>query len=350
MNYAEIERRIYKDYRNTLKRTQSGETMYGGNWERIQNDYYMIYLDYFNNLLLNLITYKNGDDEVPITLDVRFLEYCLRMFGFARIGGNSENVFVVGPNDNAAEPYAGAYGWLMDKTEVNVKALNTTLKQINRLNYQDLSEGYVTLSNKYSWYLAGVGSQFTDFQLIERVAKTLALIKATQVRNIEQFKTPYVGYTSNKNLTAKNIWNNVNAGIPFIEVDDDIGDINRIFNIANLNVQDHLASLKDQFNNEMNEMYTILGINVSGVDKKERLLKNEINANSQVTEASGNIYLDARNAPLDLFNKVTGLKLQAIYNQDSVQELVKLQDNINASIDGRPDPVPESAYNDNVDK
>ena len=52
------------------------------------------------------------------------------------------------------------------------------------------------------------------------------------------------------------------------------------------------------------ELLTMLGINNVGVDKKERLVSNEANSNSQLIEASGNIYLDARNNELALINKV----------------------------------------------
>lgn len=329
MNYAEIERRIYKRHRNMIKKTQSQETLYGGNWDKIQNDYYSIYIDYFQNLLLNLITYKNGDDELPITFDTRFLEYCLRTYGYARVGGDSNNIFVLNPGVNSLDPVTGAFGNLIDNEDIKIDALNTKLKQITRTNVLEKTDGYVTLTNKYNWYFGGLSTTFTDNQLIERVAKTLALIKATQVRNIEQFKTPYVGYSKNKNLTVKNILTDVMAGMPLIELDEEVADLNSIFNIANLNVTDHLASLKDQFNNEMNELLTILGINVSGIDKKERLLKNEVNANSQLIEASGNIYLDARNNPLELLNKATGFNLKAVFNQESVNELVKLQDSVN---------------------
>ena len=74
----------------------------------------------------------------------------------------------------------------------------------------------------------------------------------------------------------------------------------------------------------MSEMLTMLGINNVGVDKKERLLANEVDANSQLIEASGNIYLDARNNQLQMLNYVLGTNIKAKFNQDAYNALVSL--------------------------
>lgn len=321
-----IEKRIYKINRNSM-RSNNSEVMYGGNFDRVQNEYYRIYLDYLNNLLLNLISYENA----PLTFDSRFAEYCLRMWGYCRIGGTDKDNIFVFDGKNGQLPNTGKFGGLIDDTSLLLPGSidDKRVKQINRSNFKQIGvPGYVTLSNKYSWYVGGFALGFNDFDLIDRVAKTLALIKATQVFNLNQLKTPYVGYTTNKNLTAKNIWNNINAGIPFIELDESVGDISRVFGIANLNVQDHLQSLKDQFNNELSEFLTIVGINTIGIDKKERLVQNEANANAQLTEASANIYLEARNNQLELLNYRLGSNIKAVLNQDAAKELLSLKNNV----------------------
>ena len=56
MDLSNVERRIYKNYRNSFKNTNSQEVMYGSNFDQVQNEYYAIYFDYLNNLLLNLIS------------------------------------------------------------------------------------------------------------------------------------------------------------------------------------------------------------------------------------------------------------------------------------------------------
>lgn len=69
----------------------------------------------------------------------------------------------------------------------------------------------------------------------------------------------------------------------------------------------------------------MLGINTVGIDKKERLVAMEAAANAQLTEASANVYLQARNQQLEILNAVLGTHITAAFNQQAFQQLVKLQ-------------------------
>lgn len=339
-----IERNAYKNIRKAAGKASPYEKMnelrsggsateahFGNKFQEVQEQYYNIYRDYYYNLLLNLITWEN----VPITLDVKFAEFLLRNYGYCRIAGTDKNnIYVVDYDNNAlATPSLGAIGWLHDtQNNEEIKKLDgsgETLKQILRTNVLKIAEskakeGYILMSNKYNGYL-GMLTNFSDFSLLDRVCKTLSLIKATQITNIQQMKTPYVGYTRNKNLTAKNIFEDVIEGVPFIELDEDIGDLNSLFGVANLNIPNYLPALKTQFNNEVDEFLTMIGINALGIDKKERLVTNEANSNAQLTEASANIYLDARNSQLELLNKVLGTNIYARLNQESAKQLIMLR-------------------------
>ena len=324
MEINNIERRLYKNFRNTHpSSSQTSQSLYGSNFEAVEQAYIDIYEAYLNNLLVNLITYKNA----PITFDGRFCEWCLRQFGFCRVGGiDKENIFVL--EDNGAQnklPGLGMFGYLVDQAQIaNPFKKGETLCQITRFNVNDAKDGFVTLANKYNYYFGGFGSTFSDVQLVHRTALTLAHIKATELFNIDQMKIPFIGFSKNKNLTAANVWEGINAGLPFVNVDEDAGDLNNIIKMADLNIPNFLPDLKDQWNNELSEMLTMLGINNVGVDKKERLVKSEVDANSQLIEASGNIYLDARNEQLALINHVFGTNIKAEFNQEAYTELVQL--------------------------
>lgn len=327
MEINNIERRLYKNYRNHPNSSETSQSLYGSNFEQVEQQYIAIYESYFNNLLINLITYKNA----PITFDGRFCEWCLRKFGFCRIGGtDKDNIFVL-ENGNDALPDAGMFGHLMDKATIqnpfNSDDELDKLQQINRFNLKkmkDKQEGYVTLSNKYNYYFANFGTVGTDFALTQRTAYTLAHIKATEVFNMNQMKVPFVAFTKDKNLTAQNIWEGINAGLPLVVIDKELGDLDSVIKVADLNIPNFLPELKDQWNNELSEMLTMLGINNVGVDKKERLVKSEVDANSQLIEASGNIYLDARNNQLALINEVFGTNIKAVFNQEAYMQLVQL--------------------------
>lgn len=323
-----MERRVMKLARRGSNKTDTFTSRYGGNFEIVEREYYNIYYDYLVNLIINLIKYKNA----PLTLDGRFLEYNLRCFGYCRVGGtDKENVFVLKNNKQPSNFDTTQLGFLADATSVKNPFNPVEFEELNhieRTNFQELDKGYITISNKFSYYLSGVASMFTDFKLIDRTAMTLAKIKATEVFNLNQMKVPYVVFTKNKNLTGVNIWEEINQGLPVIEVDAEASrNINEFIQVANLNVPNFLPVLKDAWNNEIDEMLTMLGINNVGVDKKERLVANEANSNSQLIEASGNIYLEARNEQLELLNRVLGTQIHAEFNQESYQALVSLKNN-----------------------
>lgn len=331
MRIDKVERRLYKMHRNETRK-DTDEILYGDNFATMEQDYYNIYVDYFTNLVLNLITYENAPD----TLDERFLEFNLRYYGYARVGGvDKDNVFVLGQNQNG-EYGLNALGSLIDQSTIpNPFAVDDSTQELpylTRMNYQDKNDGYVTICNKYNYYMAGLMTTFTDMQLVDRVSKSLAKIKASEMRNIDLMKQQFIGLTKNKNLTANQVFQQIQEGKSFIGVDSDLGDITSILDVTDFNIQDYLPSLKTAWNNEVSELLTMLGIDTVGVDKKERLVAMEAAANAQLTEASANVYLQARNQQLEILNHVLGTKIEATFNQQAFQQLVKLQDAQNAGV------------------
>lgn len=329
MRIDKVERRLYKMHRNETRK-DTDEILYGDNFATMEQDYYNIYVDYFTNLVLNLITYENAPD----TLDERFLEFNLRYYGYARVGGvDKDNVFVLGQNQNG-EYGLNALGSLIDQSTIpnpfSVDDSTKDLSYLTRMNYQDKNDGYVTICNKYNYYMAGLMTTFTDMQLVDRVSKSLAKIKASEMRNIDLMKQQFIGLTKNKNLTANQVFQQIQEGKSFIGIDSDLGDITSILDVTDFNIQDYLPSLKTAWNNEVSELLTMLGIDTVGVDKKERLVAQEAAANAQLTEASANVYLQARNQQLEILNHVLGTKIEATFNQQAFQQLVKLQDAQNA--------------------
>lgn len=358
MELNEVEKMAYAQKRNFINKSQAKnsqfiregtnyrENRFGNKYAQIEQEYTMIYRDYFYNLLLNLITYENA----PTTFDEKFCEYLLRTTGYCRIAGTDPlNVYVVDyANKAVATPSIANIGYLYDTdTNVAVKTLDGTgkdLKQITRLNFMDVmkkqGKGYVLLTNKFNGYLQGL-SNWNDFKLADRVAKTLGTIKATQTYNLLQMKTPYVTYGTKGDLTGKNLYEEIVEGIPLIEVEESVGDVKQRIGTIDLNIPNYLPSLKDVFNNEFDEFLTMVGINSVGIDKKERLVANEANSNAQLIEASANIYLDARNSQLELLNAVLGTNIRAVLNQESAKQLLQLRNEVNQSLE--PEDTMESS-------
>lgn len=324
----------YRMQRNLAKKlkTDTGEGSLGDNFDQVENEYYLIYLDYLENLIINLITYEN----VPVTFNQRWLEYCLRYYGYCRIGfTDAEHIFVAGETEDNGEFGFGKLdvnnlGYLSGQRFIdNPYIPDDKLPLINRIDaHMGINKGYVAIANKFAYFGGALITNYTDFLMIDRVAKTLAKIKATEMNNVEFMKMQYLGLTNNKNLTARNIFNQINNGALFIQVDQDLGDLDNVLKVNNFNVQDFLPTLNAQFNKEFQELLTVLGINTVGIDKKERLVTAEADSNAQLTEASANVYIDARQEQIDVINECLGTNINVTFNQEAYEQLVQLNQNI----------------------
>lgn len=315
-----IEHRIFRQSQKNMKSDKVNFEPFMS----IYQNYYNIYSDYLTNLLINLIQYKNA----PTTLNQQGLEYMLREFGYANIVAvDKENIFVEGigydyPGVNV--PLGSVIGGVSgtdDTSPVNSLLHGKSAKVLTRMNSEDVKPPvYVTMANKFSFYM---GTQVSDTDLIDRTAMTLAEIKASIIANIRQQKTPFIGFTKDANLTSKRIWKNLQDGAPFIQVDSDVfaDDIKKVITTMPVQTPNLAPTLQDSWNNTLNEFLSMVGINNANIDKKERLVASETEANDAQVDSSLNIYIKARQSQLDLLNDCLGTNIKAEVNKGSIEEL-----------------------------
>ena len=314
----------HRIYREDAKRRKKGDFL-GDDFREIYDEYFNIYTDYLNNLLINLISYKNA----PKSLSQQGLEYMLRTFGYANLTAvDAENIYVQGigyDNPGVNIPLGsliGGFGVAKTDDSYITKILQEKEPQVvTRLNMDIIKPPiYVTISNKFSFY---TGQQASDVNLVDRTASTLAEIKASIIANIRQQKTPFVGFTKDGNLTSKVVWQELQSGKPFIQIDssqfDD--DIRKVITTMPVQTPNLAPTLQDSWNSAMSEFLTLVGINNSNIDKKERLVASEADANDEQISYSMRVYLSARNQQLDLLNRVLGTSIKAVLNQGAVEQL-----------------------------
>lgn len=304
-------------FRDSAKGKQKQDGLLGSNFQGTYQEYYIIYRDWLYNLLLNVIKYEN----IPETFNPQGLEYMLRTYGYAVIAASdADNIFVSGfTGDNVGTNTFGNIIGQFDDTNI-MALLGDKPTQLTRVNVGKVSGPvYIGLANKFSYFVGG--SSTADLDLIDRAAQTMAEIKANEILNMRQMKTPFFGFTKNKNLTNLNVWRKIAAGEPFIQIDSEIDDISDVISTIPLNVPSYLAQFKDQWDNELNELLSQLGINNLTSDKKERLVVDEVNANNQLISISLQIYLDARNNQLALLNKQLGTEIKAVPNDEIVTQI-----------------------------
>ena len=111
----------------------------------------------------------------------------------------------------------------------------------------------------------------------------LAETESTMRANLRQQKFPYiVATTKNHELTHKNIMNKLESGEPNIFVDEELTRGNGNVGISTLKtdapfILDKLQLFK---NDTVCELLTFLGFNNTNINKKERLLVDEVNVNN----------------------------------------------------------------------
>ena len=313
----------HRIYRENAKKAKKHEFL-ADDFREIYTEYYNIYYDYLTNLVINLIHYKNA----PKTLSQQSLEYLLRTFGYANLTAiDSEHIFVQGVNADTVGvnlPLGSLIGGTSATDSNFVNDLLDTKKvfALTRLNLDGANPPVqLTISNKYSFYF---GQQAADTDLIERTARTLAEIKASILENIRQQKTPFIGFSKDGSLSSKIIWQKLAEGKPFIQIDSDQfdDDIRKVITTMPVQTPNLAPTLQDSWNSAMSEFLTLVGINNSNIDKKERLVASEATANDAQVSYSMRIYLNARNEQIDLLNKVLGTEIKAEVNESGVQELM----------------------------
>lgn len=131
--------------------------------------------------------------------------------------------------------------------------------------------------------------------------------------NMEQQRFPYlfIGETSQQ-LTLKNIYNDIEEGKVAVFADKNI-QTNEI-KCLNVNVPYVCDKLTDLKSNIINEYLTLLGIENTNMNKRERMVADEVNGNYGVLEISRNMRLTPRQQAVKKINEMFGLNISVKFN------------------------------------
>ena len=107
-------------------------------------------------------------------------------------------------------------------------------------------------------------------------------------------------------MSLKTMYEKYSDGDDVIPVDTDIMDINESMEALDLHVPMYLDGLANQWERARNNGLTIIGMNNTGVEKQERLLVGEVNANNENINVNSQSTLNAINDGLKDFNNIFG--------------------------------------------
>lgn len=144
--------------------------------------------------------------------------------------------------------------------------------------------------------------------------------------NIKACKTPVVFACDDKDLlTFKRIFQQVDGNTPAIYADRGLNlDSIQVFKTG---VQFMGIELQDYANAVENKLLTFLGVNNTPVDKKERLITDEAQANNQLIESFSELQLEARQRAAKAINEMYGLNVTVKRRESAVEKPVEGGDN-----------------------
>jgi hypothetical protein len=254
------------------------------------------YIQYYNRLMelsISMFEWKN----LPESIDSRFLELILFSDGMS--------VFF--------------------KDEVlDYLALRTTIG--GHLNvYQIPTERMAYASNGYQKHLNAEDSVIifnnmihtNSLMEVESFAKRLYNLDRAIDVNTNAQKTPIlISCEESQRLTLKNVYMQYDGNEPVIFGDKNLSPNSlKVLTTGSPYVADKLYQLKTQI---WNEALTYLGISNISLQKKERLITDEVIRNQGGTIASRYSRLNARRQACNEINKMFGLNISVDYREDYI--------------------------------
>lgn len=161
--------------------------------------------------------------------------------------------------------------------------------------------------------------------LIVQTANLLTTTYMSMITNISQQKFPLVIMGSNdQKLSTEILTNKIDAWEKYIVVSSDKYADENFAKVINKDVPYVSDKLYSNYMDILNNFFMRIGINTIPYAKKERYVADEVNANNQSTQASGDIYLQPRLEICEQYNQYFGEK----HGKLSVRRNVDLYDSL----------------------
>ena len=262
-------------------------------WESaaINNGTYKQYYNRLVELAISMFEWKN----LPDSVDARFLELCLFVDGQAIFFYDEELGYLT--LQNAMNGGFNVYRIPVNRRAYAVNGYNRELNENNS----------VIIFNNY----LHTNSQLDAVMFAKRLYN---LDRAIDV-NANAMKTPIIiKCDETQRLTMLNLYKQYDGNEPYIFGDKAINtNAIQVFKTDAPYVADKLYQLKTQI---WNEVLTYLGISNINVQKKERLITDEVTRNQGGTIASRYSRLNARRDACKQINAMFGLDIWCDYRED----------------------------------
>lgn len=262
-------------------------------WEsaRYNKQGYMQYFDRLTELSISMFEWKN----LPDTIDERFME--LTLFGDGMVVFFKDEVL----------------GYLALRTMIGGR-LDVYQIPTERTAYA--SNGYnKMLDNENSVIIFNNMIHKPSSMVVETYSRRLYELDRSIDVNAKAQKTPiFIQCDESQRLTMKNMYMKYEGNEPFIFGDKSLNPNSlKVLKTDAPYVADKLYQLKTQI---WNEALTYLGISNLNIQKKERLVADEVVRNQGGTIASRYSRLESRRKACEQINNMFGLDIDCDYRED----------------------------------
>lgn len=250
---------------------------------------YADYLNRMTDLYLNLYKFEN----IPKSIDPRYLCKLKMMYAGCAFFKDEVLGVLVLPFNVIGRPDVNE-----NPQEIEVYAVNGYHRHLGKDEFAIMWSNY---------------RRYVPFITITLFAKRMVQTQRTIDVNLHNQKTPRIAkVTDNSRMSVINLLKDVDGYVPGIEV-------NETMNTDNLKVLDltapYVTDKMDVHKNVVwNEFLTWCGVENSNMDKKERLVANEVMGNYGNVEMGRNTGLDSAKQGLEKANELFGLSMDVTFN------------------------------------
>lgn len=285
--------------------------------------------DYFNRMrkiVLSMFEWEN----LPDSMDARFLERVLFEDGQASVLKDTEKGLII--NTRCADNgYINIYEM---PTQINCFSTNF---RVDRLVFNGIMDDKLNADTQAVHVLNNwdrIPTWATVFDFAERLADA----QKTCDINIRAQRTPILILGSRKQReTLENLYAQYDGYKPVIMGDEDYlsQDSIKSVNTEAPFIADKVQSYKKEI---WNEFLTAIGVNTIDMEKKERLISGESNANNELINFNLQSLLATRKKACEQINKLFGLNVNVKVRSD-LYNIIKQEESIitDYNLNGIPD-------------